>query len=106
MPGIPRADILAHATAIAQALRVPAGYPATGRAWPDARSVSLLRKAGWPVETIQALLPSETAAFHAVHKPHVRQPVAVVPAEWLTELARRLGCALADVCRGLIADDE
>lgn len=94
-----RADIAAHALAIRLDAPLPAGYPHTGRAWPSARVVSLLRKADWPVEIISALLPS-------ARESHVRQPVAVVPLVWLEELARRLGCDLGDVCRGTVPDAE
>lgn len=106
MPGIPRESLLRHAAAILADTPLPAGYPVSGRAWPTAREVRLLRQAGWPVETITALLPSETAAPNARHKPVVRQPIAVVPREWLAELARRCGCELVDVCRGIIPDEE
>lgn len=106
MPGPHHTDIQRHAADIMAALPVPAGYPATGRAWPSAKVVQAVRKVGWPVETVTALLPSATAASYAVHKPSVRQPVSVAPRAWLEELARRLGVPLADVCRGLIADDE
>lgn len=105
MPGIPRADILRHATAIAATLPLPADWPAKGRAWPEGRVLDQLKRAGWPTHRTEALLPSATAAPSAVHKPYVRQPVAVVPREWLEALAERLGCDLSDICRGLIADE-
>lgn len=99
-----RADTDRHARAILAGTPLPAGWPATGCAWPTARAVQLLRKAGWPVETVTALIPSGKAPPGG-RQPLVRQPIAVAPLAWLEELARRLGCDLTDVCRGLIPDE-
>lgn len=93
-------DIAARLTAIAAALRVPAGYPAEGRAWPSANVVKLARRAGWPLEQITAVVPGATSAGR-----EAVLPITVAPREWVEELARRLGCDLADVCRGLIPDE-
>lgn len=107
MPGVPRDDITRHATAIRAALPVPADYPAKGRAWPEKRVANLLHRAGWPVETVTALVPQREHRGPRTGQQtrDAPQPVAVVPLAWLEELARRCGCDLADVCRGLIPDE-
>lgn len=100
-PPLARADIERHAHAIRVEIPVPPGYPATGRAWPSARVIRFLRRAEWPVETVSAVIPHGTSdGRDAV------QPVVVAPLVWLQELARRLGCDLTDVCRGLIPDED
>lgn len=102
---IPHPVIEPHARAIAAEFAPPAGYPATGRGWLQPRLGPTLRRCGWPVEQIEALLPSASAAPSARHKPYVRQPVAVAPLPWLEELARRLECELSELCRGVIPDE-
>lgn len=103
MPAPHSTAISRHGAAIAAELPVPDGYPRTGRAWPSAAVVRTLRRwcPEWPLETIAAVVPGATSAGR-----DAVQPVTVGPAAWLEELARRCGCDLADVCRGLIPDEE
>lgn len=53
----PRDTALTHAAAIRAEYAVPADFPARGRAWPAAKMLQWLRKAGWPVEVVTAALP-------------------------------------------------
>lgn len=108
MPAPSSADIERHARAIRADAPVPAGYPATGRGWPSAKAVRLLRRAGWPVEIVSALIPQyeHRGPRKGQRTADAVQPVAVVPLAWLEDLARRLGCDLDDVCRGLIPDES
>lgn len=106
--GMPRGQSVVDAAAdILATTPVPDGYPATGRAMPHRRWVSLLRRAGWPVETVEILAPQHEhrgprAGQRTADAP---QPVSVVPLAWLRLLAARLGVPIADACRGIVRDD-
>jgi hypothetical protein len=70
--------------------------------------LDVLKKAGWPVHRLTVALPQvehrgKRAGQMTGSAP---QPVAVVPLEWLTELAVRLGCDLSDLIRGIIPPEE
>lgn len=76
------------------------------RAIPAARWVRLLRGAGWPVLTVEVMLPQREhrgGPRHGQRTGHAPQPVVVVPETWLREMARRLGVPWRDACRGTVA---
>ena len=77
------------------------------RCVPHARWVSTLRKAGWPVATVEAMLPQhEHSGPRAGQRvAEAAQPITVVPGAMLRELARRLDVAWGDACRYILPDD-
>lgn len=54
---------------------------------------------------VTAALPADGHTSGTGRAGEVAQEIECVPAAWLEELARRLGCDLTDVCRGLIPDE-
>lgn len=77
-------DVEQHARAILADTPLPAGWPATGRAWPGKYQVPILRKAGWPVETVTALVPQREhrGVRSGQQTGEVPQPPSVVPMAW------------------------
>lgn len=92
MPSLAAVAEVAHAIAAESP-------PRAGRAIPRRAWKPILRKAGWPCETVTVALPTRGHAGKLAP-----QPVAVVPQSWLRELARRLGVPWRDACRGRIDD--
>lgn len=72
------------------------------RAWPHARWVPVLRKAGWPVETRTITLDADGHTSGVGRVGAVTVTAAVVPLAWLRQLAEATGARWADACRGTV----
>lgn len=99
--------LLAAAAADVLAAGLPVGGWESGRdqAIPAANWVTVLRRAGWPLRLVRAMLPQREhrgGPRHGQRTGYAAQPVVVVPEPWLREMARRLNVAWKDACRGMV----
>lgn len=96
---------LARLTPAILQIPLPAGYPHCGAAQPMKAIVADLRRAGWPIETIEVPLPQvESSGRNRGQQVNLTfQPVAVVPEPWLRRLAEGLGWEWVRICRRVTA---
>ena len=93
----------------ARAILADPAYPLTewkagrDRGVPIPSIVPALRRAGWPVDTIEIDLPREGRTSRG-GPGTVRQPVTVVPVSWLRALATARGLSLAAFCRATVGE--
>lgn len=87
----------ARLRAEAGAIRAAPPDDGTGRrANPVARWLTVLRRAGWPVEAVVVTLPALTSDGRPCTK---GDTLSCVPEAWLRLLAVRLGVPWAEACR-------
>lgn len=72
-----------------------------GRAVPNKKWITQIRRANWLTAQVTVDLPGSTSDGRAAH-----QFVTIVPATWLRALAARLGAEWPEACRWEIPDPE
>lgn len=99
-----RTDALAEiARGIAAGRPLPPGWPQRARAIPGKDMVTPLRRAGWPLVSVEV----EMSHTHADGRQLIRTyAVTCVPLPWLAAFGRAAGITGERLCRGKVNDDE